>query len=221
MAEIESELGAGIFWRVPQWFPDLSQETEKALKAYFALLIKFNKTINLVSPKTLPFADVIHFADSIEASKVIFTKIKPAKMWDFGSGNGFPGLVFSILHPEIEFVLLDSDSRKIEFLKNVVESLKLKNVSVQNATIESLKEGSVEFCIARGLAPIPKAILQARKAVAKGGTYYMMKGDEWGKELSDIPTQLCSYWAPQLAGEYKLPIGEVKFAVVSLTRSGT
>jgi 16S rRNA (guanine527-N7)-methyltransferase len=220
MAQIETDLGPGVFWRVPQWYPELSPTSLDMLRRYFSTLIKFNKTINLVSAKTIPFADVIHFSDSIEASKLIFKKHKPKELWDFGSGNGFPGLVFGILNPDVRLVLLDSDNRKSEFLKSVVSELGLKNVIVENGTIESLKEGSVPYCVSRGLAPIPKAILQGRKAVAKGGVYFMMKGEEWGKELADIPSQLCSFWAPQLLGEYKLPVGEVKFAVVSLTRSG-
>jgi 16S rRNA (guanine527-N7)-methyltransferase len=217
-AEADASLGNGIHWRLPEWFPSLNSTQLGLLKQYFQELIKFNKTINLVSSKTIPFADVIHFADCIEASKLIFEKYQPTEVWDFGSGNGFPGIVFAILQPNIRFVLLDSDVRKTEFLKTVVQNLGLKNVEVKAGSIENLKDGTVKFCVSRGLSVLSKAILQARKVVPKGGIYCHLKSEEWGKEIADIPTQLCSFWSPGLLGEYRLPIGEVKFSVVITER---
>lgn len=202
-------------FRLKNWFSDLSSSTLDSLHNYFLLLSKFNKTLNLISPKTLPFADAIHFADSILAVKEII-KSNPNinEIYDFGSGNGFPGVVFSILNPTIKVFLVDSDERKCEFLKTVKSELNLSNLTVLNQTIESIPEESVNFGICRGLASISKAILATRKIFKTGGVFYHMKGEGWASEIAEIPTQLCSFWTPALVSEYRLPIGEIKFAVV-------
>lgn len=204
-----------IEWRIPEWFQDLNQSVIDNMKKYHDELIKFNRTVNLVSPKTLPYADVIHFADSIIASRLI-AQAEPDldRIYDLGSGNGFPGMVFALLYPSVEVVLVDADQRKCEFLKHVADLLGLKNVVVRNQQIESLEPGSVRICLARGLASLSRAILLARKIVPQGGVFYHLKGENWSAEVGEIPTQLCSVWMPALVGDYKLPVGPLRFAVV-------
>ena len=211
---------AVIHWRIDQWFPKLDPEVRKQLKVYHAEIIKFNKTINLVSPKTVPLADAIHFADSILASQIIGATPGINEIYDFGSGNGFPGLIYALLHKKTKVHLVDSDGRKAEFLKHMAALMGLKNTQVHIKAIESLPEKSIEFAMSRGFATIPKAILSTRKLFKLKGAYFHLKSEEWVSEVAQIPTQLCSYWAPELFGEYKLPIGEVKFAIVRTDKIG-
>lgn len=202
-------------WRIDTWFPDLGADVIGKLRVYHDELQKFNRTLNLVSPKTLVFADLIHFADSILASQIIMKdNPKLSAISDLGSGNGFPGLVMALLYPNVQIQLVDSDQRKCEFLKHTASSLSLGNVKVLNSTIEALPANAIQVCMCRGFASISKAILVTRKSVPKGGVFYHMKGENWSAEVGQIPTQLCSVWAPALVGEYKLPLGSFKFAVV-------
>lgn len=216
MAENKQEQEAPtIHWRINEWFPDLSPDIKTRLKTYHTELIKGNRTVNLISPKTLFVADAVHFADSILASKIIM-KSNPAidQIFDIGSGNGFPGLVFAVLNPQVKVTLVEMDSKKCEFLKTLVKTLGLENVSVDCKNIETFPEGSIKYAMARGLGNISKNIMMTRKIVAKGGCFYHLKTEEWSIEVGEIPTQLCSLWSPSLIGEYKLPVGAVKFAVV-------
>ncbi|KHD87243.1 MAG: 16S rRNA methyltransferase [Bdellovibrio sp. ArHS] len=204
-----------IYWRIDEWFPDLSPETRTRLKAYHEELLKFNRTLTLISPKTVFVADAVHFADSILASRTIQrSNPKIDKITDVGSGNGFPGMVFAILYPQIQVTLLDIDQKKCEFLKHLASHLKLSNVTVENKNVESLPENSLQYAMARGFANISRTILSCRKVMQKGGAFYHLKSEEWGIEVGEIPTQLCSIWTPSLVGEYKLPVGAVKFSVV-------
>lgn len=189
------------------------------MKIYHDELQKFNRTVNLVSAKTLPFADAIHFADSISACALIAEAETGLKtIYDLGSGNGFPGLIFAIMFPSITVRLVDADQRKCEFLKHIASTCDLKNVEVLNTQIEKLEANSVKTCMSRGFASISKAILVTRKCVPVGGAYYHLKGENWSAEVGEIPTQLCSVWSPALVGEYKLPIGSFKFAVVKTNK---
>ena len=207
---------SGISWRIEEWFPDLSPDVKSKLKSFHeALLVGSKNYSSLISIKTLPVADVLHFADSILASRIILQHHEGLKsLHDFGTGAGFPGMVFAILNPAISVTLVDYDVKKVEFLKEVASSLKLSNVIVEGKTVESLPEGSVQAAVVRGFSNISKTVLSARKCVVKGGALYHLKGEEWGIELAEIPSQLCSIWSPSLVGEYRLPIGAFKFAVI-------
>lgn len=209
-----------IHWRIDQWFPDLNPEVRAKLKAFHGELLKFNKTVNLIGVKTIPFADAIHFADCIMATRSINQSTKLTEIHDFGSGNGFPGIVIAIMNPQTKVSLVEFDTKKAEFLKHAVTELGLKNAEVLIRNVEALKEGSVKTAISRGFAPISRSLLVARKLIPDGGSYYHMKSEEWATEIADIPTQLCSYWQPGLLAEYKLPVGEVRFAVVKTEKIG-
>ena len=204
-----------VNWRLKDWFPELSKTTQGQLKLYCDELVKFNKVVNLVSAKTIQSADCVHFADSVLASRIVNKKCnKNNVLYDIGSGNGFPGLVYSILFPDQKIALVDSDERKCEFLKHVSTLVGNGNVDVQNKKIESFAEGSIQQAVCRGFAPLPRALLSLRKIFNEGGQLFHLKGDEWGMEVSQIPIQLCSIWQPVLEGEYLLPFTDTKLFVI-------
>jgi 16S rRNA (guanine527-N7)-methyltransferase len=207
-------------WRIDQWFPELDPQVGQQLKKYYDELLRFNRTVNLIGVKTIIVADAIHFADSILSSRLIAKAGPIPEIYDFGSGNGFPGLVYAVLHPATKVHLVEADGRKAEFLKHVAAHLALKNVTVLIRTVESLPEKSVKVAISRGFAPIAKALLLSRRLFPRGGVYYHLKSEEWSSEVGQIPTQLCSFWTPSLVGEYRLPVGEVQFAVVRTDKIG-
>ncbi len=208
-----------VQWRLPQWFPDLNSLELKNLKKYLDELSKFNKVLNLVSPKTLFAADAIHFADSILSSRIVCKKVnKNNVLYDIGSGNGFPGLVYGILNLDQKITLLDVDQRKCEFLKHAISSMGLLNVSVENVNVDNLSESSINQAIMRGFAPLPRAMMQLRKIVSVGGTIFHLKSEEWSLEVSQVPSQLCSVWQPALEGEYTIPSLAHKMYVIRTDR---
>lgn len=206
-------------WRLKEWFPDLDQVTIVRLQSFYELVIRHNKTINLISPKTIPVADALHFADCILASQIVVDDAGDIKaISDFGSGNGFPGIVFAILYPDIKVSLVDNDPRKVEFLGHVVKGLSISNASVTPSAIELLPADGTKYGLCRGFANISKTILLARKPVPKGGVLYHIKSEQWGLEITEIPTQLCSVWYPALVREYMIPSTQIKFAVVKTSK---
>ena len=78
---------------------DVSRETLEALETYSELLKEWNKTINLVSPKTLEDLWTRHLLDSAQ----LFDVVRSTGVWaDLGSGGGFPGLVIAIMKREAQ-----------------------------------------------------------------------------------------------------------------------
>ncbi|HVK60829.1 MAG TPA: RsmG family class I SAM-dependent methyltransferase [Bdellovibrionales bacterium] len=207
--------------RYEKWFPQLSAEAREKLLTYHSELIKFNRTINLISPGTAKSADATHFADAVLASEEIQKHLIPdAPLYDFGSGNGIPGLVFGLLYPQVKVVLVDRDQRKLEFCKHIAATLKLTNVSTHVGGVEELPSGSIKNAVARGFAPLSKALLLTRKPLAKGGRFFHMKGDGWANELAQVPSQLFSVWSPSLLAQYRIPDSNAEMGVVLTEKIG-
>lgn len=208
-----------IQWRLDQWFPDIPEELRGKMKKYHEELLRFNKTLPLIGVKTIPVADAIHFADSIIGSRLIAKDLKHNEIYDFGSGNGFPGIIFALLNPKTKSYLVDNDAKKCEFLKHIVKTLAITNCEVIQKPIEALPAESINVAMSRDFGGTTKCLLMTRKIFKTGGVYYHFKGEEWASEIADIPTQLCSFWQPSLLADYKLPIGEIKFAVVKTLKT--
>jgi 16S rRNA (guanine527-N7)-methyltransferase len=204
-----------IQWRIDKWFPELPEPMRAKFKRFHTELLKFNKSLTLIAAKSVYQADAAHFADCILASRAIFSASKIDEIYDFGSGNGFPGLIFAVMFPQVKVHLVEMDSRKAEYLSQMIGLLELSNAKVIAKQIETLPPASVRFAMSRGFASISKALLTTRKAFMKDGRYFHIKGEQWASEIASIPTQLCTFWRPGLIAEYKLPVGEIKFAVVN------
>lgn len=123
------------------------------IETYHDLLVKWNKAINLVSPKTLPEAWHRHFLDSAQIEKYLPEKINT--LADLGCGGGFPGLVLAILRPDIHVHLVESDERKGQFMRTVMRETHIKNATVHTKRIEnSIGDFTPDFVTARALASL-------------------------------------------------------------------
>jgi 16S rRNA (guanine527-N7)-methyltransferase len=202
------------FWRIRDWFPKLSEQAYHDLRMLHVELLRFNEKINLISVKTIVDADLHHFADAMIFSSIVRSSFNGKVVWDIGSGNGFPGLVMAVLNRDTEFVLLDSDLKKLEFLKYMISTLKLVNARTEWKRIEDIKDESIEFGVSRGFAPLPRALLVTRKAFKKGGVYFHMKSQEWPIEMASLPPQLCSTWNTSFLQDYDLPIGNIRLSIL-------
>ncbi len=97
----------------------LPDDVGRRLRIYADLLVRWQPTINLVAPSTLPDLWSRHIADSLQTQAAV----PNARRWvDLGSGGGFPGLVTAIAladRPEASVQLVESDKRKCAFLRTV------------------------------------------------------------------------------------------------------
>ena len=142
-------------------FTQVSRETITSLKKYEDILIKANKTLNLIGNSTIKDIWTRHFLDSVQVIDFIDKNNKT--LVDLGSGAGFPGLVLAIALKDrkipMKIKLIEKSSKKVKFLKNLINELQL-NVEVINQNIlqEPIKFFDDVF-IARAFKPL-KIILQ-------------------------------------------------------------
>ena len=141
-------------------FIQVSRETITSLKKYEDLLIKANKSLNLVGDSTINQIWSRHFLDS--AQVIDFVDKNDKCLVDLGSGAGFPGLVLAIACRDrkipLKIKLIEKSSKKVKFLKNVIEELDLKvEVFNQNILGEEIKFVEDVF-IARAFKPLKKIL---------------------------------------------------------------
>lgn len=167
----------------------VSRETLDKLVAYERLLMRWQKTINLVAASTLGDVWHRHFADS---AQLVRHAPPSARSWlDLGSGAGFPGLVLAILNSEkgdAQHVLIESDSRKAAFLREAsrVTATPVDILCTRIECIETRARVSGVSCVtARALAPMPRLVSLIAPFISKGATGLLLKGREIAAELEE------------------------------------
>ena len=199
--------------------PGHSSHVYEKFEHYFSLIEHYNSKINLISKSTLERTAVKHFADSVLGLELLKSElIDNQTILDFGSGNGFPGMVSAILYPDRAHVLVERDQRKAEFLKTAAFNMSLTNVQVHAGGVGEISEGTCMNVISRAMAPIPKFLLEARPQVGIGGSAFLFKGDYWTTEFGAVPAQIFEYWEVDLLGKYELPRNEGSRFIVRCTR---
>jgi 16S rRNA (guanine527-N7)-methyltransferase len=63
-----------------------------------------------------------HIGESLEGAALLADGVV-GSLVDLGSGNGYPGLPVAALHPGLSPLLVEASSRKVEFLRALLESL--------------------------------------------------------------------------------------------------
>ena len=120
---------------------------------FLELLYKKNQVVNLTAIRDKKGMLEKHFIDSLFLTKVINDTERT--FIDVGTGAGFPGLILAIFYPEKTILLVDSVRKKIEFINEVINELKLQNVNTSFERSEELiknKRENFDVALCRGVA---------------------------------------------------------------------
>ena len=135
---------------------NVSRETFPDLEEFRQIIIKKNKTINLISKNTEVISKERHIIDSAQIIDLI--DLNRTICTDIGSGSGLPGIVLAIImkhkNSEMKFKLYEKSFHKSNFLKEVSSKLKL-NVEVLQKDVFEERNLSSDIIVARAFKPIP------------------------------------------------------------------
>jgi len=179
---IESEAGAREWLRS---IPEGTDETIARLETLAAMLIAENAEQNLVSAGSLEALWLRHIVDS--AQLLNFVPRETSSPWmDLGTGAGFPGLVIAALRPECEVILVESRSRRIDWLERAIDALELPNAYVEGQRLEVLETRTVSVISARAFAPLLKLLKQSARFSTRDTLWLLPKGRSAGDELAAV-----------------------------------
>lgn len=148
------------------------------LQKYMDFLILYNEHTNLTSITNKEDIYLKHFYDSLTIAKYVDLK-NVNNLLDIGTGAGFPGMVLKILFPQIKVTLLDSNNKKIIFLKALSEVLDVEVDLVNERAEEFIKEKReyYDLVVSRAVAPLPILLELAIPFARVGGLFVAMKAN--------------------------------------------
>lgn len=187
---------------------------------FIDLLIEWNRKINLVGT-----GDRSRIINELLLDSLIPVPYLPEKghLVDFGSGAGFPALIIKILKPGLDVKMIESNGKKVSFLKYAVYSLKLKGISAFNKRIEalteSLKSWGCDLVTSRAMTSLEKVIQISGPFLRPGGIIVGFLGKSGDQEFNKIQELLTKYTLDlKHSITYRLPEKESKRTTVLLQK---
>ena len=160
----------------------VSRETLDRLGAYLDLLVRWQRTINLVAASTLADPWRRHILDS--AQLMAFWPEGARRLVDLGSGAGLPGLVLAIMGaPEVH--LIERNRHKAAFLREAARAAGCASVTVHACGIGAAPVLKADVVTARALAPLPDLLALAERFVTPATVCLFPKGRQVEAELTD------------------------------------
>lgn len=174
------------------YFPELSKLQQEQFLQLEDLYKDWNQKINVVSRKDIDELYLRHVLHSLGIAKVHQFKAGTSVL-DVGTGGGFPGIPLAILFPETQFTLIDAIGKKIKVVNEVVDGLKLTNVTTVHGRVEELKT-QFDFIVSRAVAVMPTFVHWTKGKIKKdslherkNGILYL-KGGDLAEELQGYKT---------------------------------
>lgn len=167
---------------------EITPKIKERLNLYGNLLIEWNQKINLTAitePEEVLFK---HFYDCILFFKNTNVPMG-ATVIDVGTGAGFPGLVLKIIREDLKVTLLDSLNKRITFLNDVINQLKLTDITTVHSRAEEggqnkLYREKYDIACARAVASMPVLLEYCTPFVKIGGMFIAMKGPSVNDEIA-------------------------------------
>ena len=162
----------------------LSDEQQLQLLYYLQQLLFWNKAYNLTAIKDDQQALIKHIFDSLS----IVPFLPAGDLLDIGTGAGLPAVIVAICQPQRAVTALDSNQKKIRFIKQVASEMGLKNLTPVASRIEA-HAGSYQVITSRAFASLVDFVTHSQSKLADNGIICAMKGVEPVDEIQALQNE--------------------------------
>jgi 16S rRNA (guanine527-N7)-methyltransferase len=165
----------------------VSRETAARLDRFVALLLDWQRRINLMAPSTEPVLWTRHIADSLQ----LLALAPDARIWaDLGSGAGFPGLPIACALAETPgacVYLVESNAKKAAFLREAAHAAGAPAIVRGERIADFVKNAPqpLEIVTARAVAPMADLLAAAYPLLIRGAVGLFPKGQAVEAELTE------------------------------------
>ena len=178
---IRCQLSTGLAL-LPEVAP--SEALLTGLCTYLHELGRWNKAYNLTAVRDPAAMVRLHVFDSLSVLPYVSGK----RLLDVGTGAGLPGIPLALCMPASQFVLLDSNGKKIRFVEHVAAAMGLDNVVPVQVRAETYSaEPLFDSIVSRAYSSLHDFVTSSGRLVAQGGQLVAMKGKHPQAELAAVP----------------------------------
>ncbi len=170
--------GLSIAAAAAQMGVELTADHQQQLEHYLQLLSRWNRAYNLTAIRDPKKMVTHHILDSLS----ILPFMEGERVADLGSGAGLPGIPIALLYPEIEVVMVDSNSKKSRFIQQAILELGLANASVVHSRVEELRPDPLfDMVVSRAFTSLSRFLVLSSPLLKSGGVAVAMKG-KWPEQ---------------------------------------
>ena len=165
----------------------LNEVQKQQFITFYEYLVEKNKVMNLTGITEFQEVLVKHFLDSLACVKAVdMNKIN--KIMDIGTGAGFPGVPLKIAFPHLEACLLDSLKKRVNFLEETFELLKLEDITAIHGRAEEFAKNKgyreqYDLCVSRAVSNLATLSEYCLPYVKVGGHFISYKSGKIDEEL--------------------------------------
>ncbi len=149
----------------------LNEMQQRTLLLYLDQLLLWNKAYNLTAITNPEEALIKHVIDCL----AIIPHLPSGSLLDIGTGAGLPAVIVAICQPERPCTALDSNQKKIRFIRQISSELGLSNIQPVASRIEA-HEASYDVVTSRAFASLLDFVEVAQPRLADDGRLCAMKG---------------------------------------------
>lgn len=177
------------------------------LLQFLVLLAQWNQIYNLTAVRDPLEMVARHLLDSLAIAPYLSGDV----VLDLGTGAGLPGLPLAIIEPERQFVLLDSNSKKIRFVRQAVLELALPNVTPVQTRIETYQAAQpFTSIVSRAVADIEVIGVLRSGLLAPAGRLLLMKG-----RMETLPNRQA--WPPFHIHQLQIPFLDAARHIIEIS----
>jgi 16S rRNA (guanine527-N7)-methyltransferase len=155
----------------------------EAFSKYLSCLMQWNKAYNLTAVRDPVTIIARHFMESL----AILPMLVGENWLDVGTGPGFPGLPLAIVNSTKKIFLLDSNIKKINFLREIKRQLQLDHVTIVHKRATDFHPAIYfDTVMSRALCSLSQFLTWSEHCIAPSGIWLAMKGKTPIDELQQI-----------------------------------
>src|SRR5688572_14902174 len=208
----------------------LSASAIGRLETYRDLIASAAERFNLTAVRQPEAIEQRHLVESLALAALLEREgllSAGLRVLDIGSGAGLPGLPIAIARPDLQIALLESNSKRCAFLREVLAQLELANVTVLEGRAEELgrdagQREAYDLVFARAVAPLPVLIEYALPFLRIGGSLAATKGSAGEREVEESTRALSELGAGAIRQvAFEPPEGSPQLLVIIEKERGT
>jgi 16S rRNA (guanine527-N7)-methyltransferase len=154
-------------------YPFVPTDAAEKILSHLQLVLKWGKSMNLTGATKVKELIEEHAADAMPLAALLAPN---ATLLDVGAGAGFPGVIVTIMRPDVIVTMVESNHKKGVFLRTALREAGCKGVAVDGDVFQPPKEWLQGFdaVVSRAVFAPEKWVEVGAPFVKPGGSLYAL-----------------------------------------------